>query len=96
MELHNLPTHCISCNAKCNIDYALNCKKGGLVIARHNEMMDEVGFLATLATSPNAVRDEPFMFSGCTANGESNGESNSSPHSQSPTNHEGDQGDLLL
>eukprot|EP00978_Attheya_sp_CCMP212_P020905 scaffold60477_cov50-Attheya_sp.AAC.1 len=62
MTLQNLSTHCDGCNAKCNIDHALNCKKGGLVIARHNEVKDELGFLATLATSPNAVCDEPFIF----------------------------------
>eukprot|EP00978_Attheya_sp_CCMP212_P029231 scaffold103337_cov31-Attheya_sp.AAC.1 len=49
MTLQNLPTHCDGCNAKCNIDHAFNCKKGGLVITRHNEVKDELGFLATLA-----------------------------------------------
>ena len=44
MPLQNLPTHCDGCNAKCNIDHALNCKKGGLVIARHNEVKDELDF----------------------------------------------------
>jgi hypothetical protein len=51
------------------IDHALNCKKGGLVIARHNKVKDELGFLATLATSPNAVRDKPLIFPGRAANG---------------------------
>jgi hypothetical protein len=97
MTLQNLPTHCDGCQAKCNIDHALNCKKGGLVIARHNEVKDELGFLlATLATSPNAVSDKPFFFPGHLANGESNSKSNSCPHVQSSTNNEGDQGDLLL
>eukprot|EP00978_Attheya_sp_CCMP212_P013542 scaffold33998_cov62-Attheya_sp.AAC.2 len=65
MALQNLPTHCDGYNAKSNIDHALNCKKGGLVIACHtNEVKNELGFLATLATSSNAVRDEPFIFPG--------------------------------
>jgi hypothetical protein len=56
MALQNLPTHCDGCNAKCNIEHALNCKKGGLLaIAHHNKVKNELGFLATLATSPNAV-----------------------------------------
>eukprot|EP00978_Attheya_sp_CCMP212_P042096 scaffold250981_cov63-Attheya_sp.AAC.1 len=76
MTLQNLPTHCDGCNVKCNIDHALNCKKGGLVIARHNEVKHELGFLATLATSPNAVCDEPINVPGRAANGESNCESN--------------------
>eukprot|EP00978_Attheya_sp_CCMP212_P047372 scaffold421334_cov62-Attheya_sp.AAC.3 len=96
MTLQNLPTHCDVCNAKCNIDHALNYKKGELVIARHNKVKDELGFLATLATSPNAVCDDPFIFPGRAANGEGNCESNSCPHVQSSTNNEGDQGDLLL
>eukprot|EP00978_Attheya_sp_CCMP212_P025990 scaffold84687_cov61-Attheya_sp.AAC.3 len=29
MTIQNLPTHCDGCNAKCNIDHALNCKEGG-------------------------------------------------------------------
>eukprot|EP00978_Attheya_sp_CCMP212_P020089 scaffold57132_cov25-Attheya_sp.AAC.1 len=37
MTLQNLPTHCDGCNTECNIDHAFNCKKRGLVIARHNE-----------------------------------------------------------
>jgi hypothetical protein len=53
-----------------------------------------LGFLATLAKLPNAVRDEPFIFPGSAANNESNCESKSCPHVQSPTNNEGDQGDL--
>eukprot|EP00978_Attheya_sp_CCMP212_P017490 scaffold46632_cov67-Attheya_sp.AAC.6 len=89
--MENLPTHCDGCNAKCNIDHALNCKKGGVVIACHNEVKDELGLLATLATSPNAVRENHFIFPGHAENGEGNCESNSCPHVQSvSTNNEGD------
>eukprot|EP00978_Attheya_sp_CCMP212_P006719 scaffold15590_cov56-Attheya_sp.AAC.1 len=73
-------------------------KTGGLVIgaACHNEVKDELGFLATLATSPNAVHDKPFIFPGHAANGEGNCESNLCPHVQSSTNNEGDWGNLLF
>jgi hypothetical protein len=67
-----------------------------LVIARHNEVKDELGFLATLATLPTAVRNKPFIFPGCAANGKSNCESNSCPHVQSSTNNDEDRGNLLL
>jgi hypothetical protein len=70
----------------------------GLVIAHHDKVKDELGFLATLATSPrNAVCDKPFIFPGHAANVESYCEFNSCPNFYSPnTNNEGDQGDLLL
>ena len=31
------------------------------MIARHNEVRDEIAHLATCAFSPNAVRDEPYI-----------------------------------
>eukprot|EP00978_Attheya_sp_CCMP212_P036999 scaffold171630_cov34-Attheya_sp.AAC.5 len=70
----------------------LGMEKGELGIAHHNEVKDELGFLATLAILPN----EPFIFPGRAANGESNCESNACPHVQSSNNNEGDRGDLLL
>jgi hypothetical protein len=57
------------------------------VIAHHNEVKDELGFLVTLATSPNVVSDEQFL--GCAANGKSNCESNTCPHLQSPNTMKG-------
>ena len=32
----DLPTHCNICHAKFSISHALDCKRGGLVTARHN------------------------------------------------------------
>ena len=38
----DLPTHCDGCQAKFSISHTLDCKKGGLVTARHNEIRDGV------------------------------------------------------
>eukprot|EP00978_Attheya_sp_CCMP212_P016565 scaffold43553_cov75-Attheya_sp.AAC.3 len=99
LKIQNLPTHCDGCNAICSIVHALSYEKGGLVIACHNEMKDKLGFLATLATSPNAVHDEPFVFPGHAASAESNSEPSNihqGPHVQSPTHNGGGNGKLLL
>jgi hypothetical protein len=70
MNLQNLPTHCDGCNAKCNIDHL------------HAQWVkDELGFLATLGTSPDAVYNEPFIFHGHAAHVENTCKSNSCPHS---------------
>jgi hypothetical protein len=55
----DLPTHCDGCDQKFSVRHALECKKGGLVISRHNEIRDELVDLASKALTPSAVRDEP-------------------------------------
>jgi hypothetical protein len=55
----DLPPFCGGCNQKFSICHALECKKGGLVISRHNEIRDKLSNLASKALSPPAVRDEP-------------------------------------
>ena len=59
LEIKDLPKKCDGCNAKFSVNHALSCKKGGLVVNRHNEVKDEVAYLAALATSPGKVRDKP-------------------------------------
>ena len=59
--LDDLPKVCDGCGAKFSVEHALSCKKGGLVVGRHNEIRDELAYLATLATSSNRVRDEPYI-----------------------------------
>ena len=46
------------------ISHALDCKKGGLVTARHNELRDGVSDLAGKALTPSHVRDDPLIYSG--------------------------------
>ena len=40
LEPPDLSTHCDGCQAKFSISHALDCKNGGLVIARHNDLCD--------------------------------------------------------
>jgi hypothetical protein len=61
-EPPDLPSHCDGCLAKFDICHALQCKKGGLVIMRHNEIKDELCDLLTKALVPSAVRDEPRIY----------------------------------
>ena len=61
----DLPTHCNGCEARFTISHALDCKKGGLVTARHNELRDGVSDLAGKAFKPARVRNDPLIYSGC-------------------------------
>ena len=54
-----LPTHCDRCEARFTISHSLDCKKGGLVMARHNKLRDGVADLTGKAFTPSHVRDNP-------------------------------------
>ena len=60
----NFPHTCDGCDAPFSLQHALGCKKGGLVIFRHNEVRDELAHLAAEAFTPSSVRDEPLIRSG--------------------------------
>ena len=64
MEPPDLPSHCDGCDAKFTISYALDCKKGGLVTAHHNEIRDGVADLAGKAFTPAHVCDDLLIHSG--------------------------------
>ena len=55
----DLQANCDGCGSKFSVRHALECKNGGLVIGRHDEIRDELHFLATLAFKPSMVCDEP-------------------------------------
>jgi hypothetical protein len=42
----------------------MTCKKGGLVVLRHNDVVAEWHHLCAQALSPAAVSDEPLLYSG--------------------------------
>ena len=60
-----LPTHCDGCQYKLSRSHALDCKKGGLVMARYNKFHDGVADLAGKAFTPPHVRYDPLIYSGC-------------------------------
>ena len=64
MDPPDLPTNCNGCKARFTISHALDCKKGGLVTVRHNDLRDGVSDLAGKAFTPDHVRDDPLIYSG--------------------------------
>lgn len=57
----DLPSLCDGCGQKFSVPHALDCPNGGLIIARHNELRDELCDLAVRAIGRPAVRDEPLI-----------------------------------
>ena len=47
--LSKLPADCDGCGGVFTLQHALDCKKGGLIIQRHNEVRDALGDLASIA-----------------------------------------------
>ena len=58
----DLPQYCDGCNTQFSIFHALNCKRGGLVTARHNEICDGVADLAGKDFTPSHVRNDPLIY----------------------------------
>ena len=56
------PKYCDGCNARFSISHALDCKRGGLVTARHNEICDGVADLAGKDFTPSHVRNDPLIY----------------------------------
>jgi hypothetical protein len=63
----DLQSHCDGCGQKNSVQHAHECKNGGNVIMRHNEVAYTVGDLFSMALTPSAVRNEPLINSGCPA-----------------------------
>jgi hypothetical protein len=68
----SLPDRCDGCEAKFTVDHALSCKKGGLVLLRHNDVAAEWHTLCAAALTPSAVSDEPLILIGRDATAQSN------------------------
>jgi len=57
-----LPAACDGCGAPFSVEHALDCRYGGLVGCRHNEVRDAFGDLASLVWTP--VLKEPVVCDG--------------------------------
>ena len=57
-EPPKIDPHCDGCGAQNSLEHALNCKTGGLVIRRHDEVVDVLCDLSAKAWEPSAVKKE--------------------------------------
>ena len=64
LEPPDLPKYCDGCNTKFTICHTLECKRGGLVTARHKELQDGVSDLAGKYFTPSHMRDDLLIFTG--------------------------------
>jgi hypothetical protein len=58
-SLLNIPTFCDGCAEPFDVQHGLSCKRGGLIIQRHNEVRDTIGDLANLVWGQ--VSREPIV-----------------------------------
>ena len=81
---------------KFSIRHALECKTGGLINTRHNEVRDELGALSSQALTPSSVRDEPKIHLS-RGNEDSKAKETVSPVSRNLRKNQGEErGDLLV
>eukprot|EP01068_Selenidium_serpulae_P010606 Selendium_serpulae@DN5499_c0_g1_i6.p1 len=69
-QMTEMPATCDGCNARMNVAHALECKKGGMVIRRHNEVRDALGDLCSLAWGRQIVREPVIREAGEDGKGE--------------------------
>jgi hypothetical protein len=60
----SLCERCDGCNAPFTVEHALGCKKGGLVVQRHDDTRDEAGALAAMALTTSRISYEPYIYHG--------------------------------
>ena len=96
----DLPERCDGCNAPFTVQHALDCKHGGLIIQRHDEIGSELMEWASKALTPSAVRVEPLMHLDSTpAASEDKPKSKPEATSNQFTDHavnDGKRGDILI
>lgn len=96
---HNPPDMCKKCDGcgeNFTLSHALSCKKGGLIIMRHDEIKDELGDLLSQALTPSAVRDEPSIKPRPTVRNEPKDQNNNNNNSENVVEQHEQRGDLLV
>jgi hypothetical protein len=58
----DLPETYDGCGHTNSVGHVLDCKTGGLIIQRHNEIANELANLCGEALTPSAVHDEPSIY----------------------------------
>jgi hypothetical protein len=56
-----LPPRCDGCGDHFTIEHAMSCKKGGLILHRHNDLVTTWGQLCGQAHTPSSVSDKPLI-----------------------------------
>jgi len=56
-----LPHRCDGCGDRFTTEHAMSCRKGGLILQRHNDLAAEWGQLCGQALTPSNVSDEPLI-----------------------------------
>ena len=64
MDPKYLQERCDGCQQRFSVGHALQCKKGGLITVRHDELCYEGSSLMCQAISPSAVAPEPYIYTG--------------------------------
>lgn len=57
----HLPSRCDGCQQRFTVEHALQCKKGGLIHSRHDDLAQEWHELCAKALKPANVSDEPAI-----------------------------------
>jgi hypothetical protein len=57
----SLPPRCDGCGEHFTIEHAMSCRKGGLILHRHNDLVSTWGQLCGQALTPSTVSDEPLI-----------------------------------
>jgi hypothetical protein len=68
MSVHTLdiqylhfPPNCDGCGDRFTTEHAMSCRKGGLIIHRHNDLVNTWGKLCGQAHTPSTVTDKPLI-----------------------------------
>ena len=56
-----LPPRCDGCGERFTAEHAMSCRKGGLILHRHNDLVTTWGQLCGQAHTPSTVSDEPLI-----------------------------------
>ena len=65
----DLPEHYNGCGMTFDLYNSLDCKKGGLITAHHNKLLDGVSDLARKVFTPMHVHDDPKTYTCCDMHG---------------------------
>ena len=57
----NLPDQCDGCHERFTVDHAMSCRRGGLIIQRHDDIKMEFQQLCAYAFKPSVVSNEPII-----------------------------------